>query len=1261
MKVLLSWLRDFAPDRRARRPHRPRPVDARHGRRGGGATSARGLDGIVVARVLELRQHPDAKKIQRVTVDAGGARPRRGLVRRLQHGRRRPRARSPRSARRCPTAWRSAGARSSASTPTGCCARPPSSSSPTTAAASWSSPDGAPSRARRSREALGIDARRPLGPRDQPQPARRHVGRRRRPRPRRPLRACRSRCPSPSVAVEAASRRRRRPRVEILDPDLCGRFTAAVLRGVSIGPVARVDRPPAHAARHAPDQQRRRRVELRDARARPAQPPLRPGHAARRRHPGPAGPRRRDPRHPRRRRAPVHAPTTCSSATATTRAIGIAGIMGGADDRDQRHDHRRARRDGVVRSRCRSPRRRGGSACAARRRPASRRAPTPRSSTWPPARFAELLGAGDRWPRAPSTRAATCPTRRPVRLRTARVNRLLGTALAPERGPGRARADRLRLHARSTATTTSRSRRGGPTARSRSTSSRRSPATAATTASARPVPPAAHFGAPDAERQQRPAPGARAPWSASGSSEAMPMAFLAPGDQARAGLGDDGITITNPLVAEESVLRTSLLPGLLKVGRLQPRRTARPTSRLFEIGHVFRRPADPATTLPDEREHLGRRRRRGGGARRRRARGGRWPSTSAVDADARGRRRRPACTRPASAEVVVDGEVDRRRRRGRPRRARRLRHRRAGRLARGRPRPAPRPAARRAAVRAVQPLPVERRRPRLRGARRRAGRRRASPPSRARARTCSSSRRACSTSTGAPGVADGAPQPGLPAAVPGRRPHPHRRRGRRGPEPRSSPPSSRPCPRSCVADADAAGTAPSRRRRRAARSATRCPRGPSPSAPALLRRRARVVRLPRPRGPATRRRASTPRSACCGRSCSSSDPASSCPVEQEVSRALADRRARGDGGGPLCARRAILAAGLLGLVLLAVTASLSPLAARAALRRPGAARSSAFALAIVRRRRGPPRPRHVQRPRPVPAVRRLPRRRRRRSGSRSVRSLVAAGVDDRRVAYGLAVGVAPLVRGRRRHGPPARPRQRRSRRRAGASCPSALAALLVGSVLSFTLVNAGTARRRAASAPSAEETEAGRFQATACSIARVPLFLFQAVQAALLPKLSALAGAGRLDELPGGHAPAPRPDRRHRRRRRPSAAFTIGPPVVRAPVRRRVRPRPPHPRPARPRRAPCYMLAIGARAGRHRPARPPTGGRRRGRSASPPSSSAWPSSPTTCSSGSSSASWPAPPPSRRCLAVALARRLVAGARPEAGSVIEALHDLPLEP
>ena len=55
-------------------------------------------------------------------------------------------------------------------------------------------------------------------------------------------------------------------------------------------------------------------------------------------------------------------------------------------------------------------------------------------------------------------------------------------------------------------------------------------------------------------------------------------------------------------MAEESVLRTSLLPGLLKVVayNLAHRQTG---VRLFEIGHVFLAGA-AATELPDEREHL---------------------------------------------------------------------------------------------------------------------------------------------------------------------------------------------------------------------------------------------------------------------------------------------------------------------------------------------------------------------------------------------------------------------------------------------------------------------------------------------------------------------------------------------------------------------------------------------------------------------------------------------------------------------------------
>jgi phenylalanyl-tRNA synthetase beta chain len=89
-----------------------------------------------------------------------------------------------------------------------------------------------------------------------------------------------------------------------------------------------------------------------------------------------------------------------------------------------------------------------------------------------------------------------------------------------------------------------------------------------------------------------------------GLSEAMPMPFLAPGELARCGLADDGISIANPLVAEQSVLRTSLLPGL--VGAVAYNWSHRNHGvRLFEIGHTFRRPSDPDAELPDEREILG--------------------------------------------------------------------------------------------------------------------------------------------------------------------------------------------------------------------------------------------------------------------------------------------------------------------------------------------------------------------------------------------------------------------------------------------------------------------------------------------------------------------------------------------------------------------------------------------------------------------------------------------------------------------------------
>lgn len=88
----------------------------------------------------------------------------------------------------------------------------------------------------------------------------------------------------------------------------------------------------------------------------------------------------------------------------------------------------------------------------------------------------------------------------------------------------------------------------------------------------------------------------------SGCDETLPMPFLAPGDLARAGLAEAGIRLSNPLHSEESVLRTSLLPGQLKaIAYNQSHRSG--DVRFFEIGHVFG-PAPDGRLLPDEREHL---------------------------------------------------------------------------------------------------------------------------------------------------------------------------------------------------------------------------------------------------------------------------------------------------------------------------------------------------------------------------------------------------------------------------------------------------------------------------------------------------------------------------------------------------------------------------------------------------------------------------------------------------------------------------------
>ena len=117
--------------------------------------------------------------------------------------------------------------------------------------------------------------------------------------------------------------------VEIVDPTLCGRFGRAGAAQHSRRRFACVAGQPAGGLGDAPDQQHRRHLQLCDARAGPAQPHLRPGPSERGPHPGAPRPRRRD----------AH---TLDGAHRTLAAgdgviadgddgvIGLAGVMGGA-------------------------------------------------------------------------------------------------------------------------------------------------------------------------------------------------------------------------------------------------------------------------------------------------------------------------------------------------------------------------------------------------------------------------------------------------------------------------------------------------------------------------------------------------------------------------------------------------------------------------------------------------------------------------------------------------------------------------------------------------------------------------------------------------------------------------------------------------------------------------------------------------------------------------------------------------------------------
>ena len=237
----------------------------------------------------------------------------------------------------------------------------------------------------------------------------------------------------------------------------------------------------------------------------------------------------------------------------TTPPIGIAGVMGGASSEIDDAHHRRWRsrwRGSSPMTVARTAARLGLRSEASARFERGVRPRGDRRRHRPLRRAAARDQPGRaRWRRAPSTREATCRRRLAVRVRTDRVNALLGTEL--DRRPTSPRC--------STRSASPPARRRTPASRTvadplvaarlqrpRSTSSRRSPATTATSASAEPVPASAHPGSPHARcstiggcvRQVLVGLGSRR-----GHADAAPRV---PATSPRAGLPEDAIALDQP-------------------------------------------------------------------------------------------------------------------------------------------------------------------------------------------------------------------------------------------------------------------------------------------------------------------------------------------------------------------------------------------------------------------------------------------------------------------------------------------------------------------------------------------------------------------------------------------------------------------------------------------------------------------------------------------------------------------------------------------
>lgn len=231
------------------------------------------------------------------------------------------------------------------------------------------------------------------------------------------------------------------------------------------------------------------------------------------------------------------------------------------------------------------------------------------------------------------------------------------------------------------------------------------------------------------------------------------------------------------------------------------------------------------------------------------------------------------------------------------------------------------------------------------------------------------------------------------------------------------------------------------------------------------------------------------------------------PIEQEVSRALAARRSRGEGSGPLLRRAGALGGALLAL-LVVVGLVTGPLLVRHLFSGQWLLLVGLL-LGLVGYFMG-----HLARG-TVSGLGRFQPYAVYIGGEGVIRLLgcailAAIGVKTAGL-YGVVLGVAPIV------AVLVAMRRQRDVVTAGPDAPlselsSSLGALLAASVLAQALVNAGIVAIELLSSDS--EVVATFFKGVVA--ARLPLFLFQAVQAALLPKLTHLATTGRLEEFKQG-------------------------------------------------------------------------------------------------------------------------------------------------